>query len=188
MITDRDGAAVDLDTALRSIVSALDDRSPRHNSIGDRLCRLLQELGELAEAIYLTEQIPEMGHSPLTKKLQDCLHAVGAIAHHHGVNLRVPDPAPIDSSNPYVLHILAAQAGGAIARTAHHAQDMSLKKLERGVDKDAVTAAVSRFVEAIAAIAGHYALLEALCRSLEQTYRDCQLGGYLPGEEARDAS
>lgn len=188
MITDRDGNTIDVDTALRHIVVALDLRFPDHNAIGDRLGRLLEELGELAEAIYLAERLPEMGYTAVTKELQDCLRAVGGIAHHHQLEMRLPDPPPERSPDAPVLLLLATHAAGVLAKTAHHAQGMGIKTQKYGpLDTDTLMAAVEGTLERIIMIADHYNLGDALRGSIEQTYRDYQRHGHLPVHEVPDA-
>lgn len=187
MITDVAGNQIDDATALSRIVAALDLRFPDHNTPGDRLGRLLEEIGELAEAILVIENdapaaLDEDAVATATKELQDILRAAGGIAHHYQLPTRLPDTNDhLRSGNPYLLLTQLVQAGGALAEAVHHRAGMGMKRDKHGEPTtDRLTMAVDRVIARALVIAGHYHLRDALRDSIQTYYRNYQRDGFLP--------
>lgn len=191
MITDRRGIPIDDATALHRIVAALDRRFPDHNTPGDRLGRLLEEIGELSEAILAIEQEPSLPsadadpRATATKELQDILRAVGGIAHHY----QLPAPPLPDISgypqpdSPYVLLALLVQAGGTLAEAVHHVAGMGMKREKHGEPTvDRLARVVNLVVTRTLGIADYYQLRDALRESIQTYYRNYQRDGYLPDD------
>lgn len=191
MITDRRGTPIDEATALHRIVAALDLRFPDHNTPGDRLGRLLEEIGELAEAIMAIEAEPSLPsadadpRATATKELQDILRAVGGIAHHYQLPTpHLPDltgyPQP---DGPYVLLALLVQAAGTLAEAVHHITGMGMKREKHGEPTtDRLTRVIGAVIVRTLGIAEHYQLRDALRESIQTYYRNYQRDGFLPDD------
>lgn len=182
MITDRHGNHVDEATALHRIVAALDLRFPDHNALGDRLGRLLEEIGELAEVILAIES--ERRFSPSAKELQDVLRSAGGIAHHYQLPVRLPDTSIYRrDANPYVLLTQLTQAAGALAQVVHHTVGMGMKFDKHGPpDTARLAGAVDVVIIRTLILTDHYQQRDALRASIETYYRNYQRDGFLPDE------
>jgi NTP pyrophosphatase (non-canonical NTP hydrolase) len=190
VITDRRGNQIDDATALHRIVAALDLRFPDHNTPGDRLGRLLEEIGELSEAVLAIEKEPALPsadsdpRATATKEVQDILRAVGGVAHHYQLPTHLPDtsgyPQP---GNPYVLLALLVQGSGTLAEAVHHMAGMGMKRDKHGEPTvERLTRAVDMVIVRTLVIADHYELREALRESIQTYYRNYQRDGFLPDD------
>lgn len=127
MIIDRGGAEIGDAVALNRIVAALDLRLPTETTAEGKANRLFEEVGGLAASIVVLEQ--GASWMPVNDKPEplgamdvlDVLCAIGRLAHHHDVRLRIPDPDVTgDSGDPYLLLTLLTQAGGALIEAVRH--------------------------------------------------------------------
>jgi NTP pyrophosphatase (non-canonical NTP hydrolase) len=194
MITDRHGVNLDETTALQRIVAALDRRFPDHNTAGDRLGRLLEELGELAAAVIERETDDQSSvalTTALTKELHDVLRGAAGIAHHYGLpitltELMIPptddDAEPgADPADPYEQLAHLTRCAGEVATAVHHQIGMGIKRDKHGqhIDHGWLTGAVHDVLRRVVQLAEHYRLREALRESIQVHYRRYQHDGYL---------
>ena len=176
MITDLDGQAVDVaTTALHRLVVALDLRFPAHNSAAERLGRLLEEIGELAEALADPQQGTAAHRAAVAKELQDVLRAIVGIAHHYGVRGAMPNTVPTPVEEPFTLLAGLVGAAGAVAAAVHHLIGMGLKREKHGEPAlQNLEVAVARVIDAVLRNATHHGHLDTLHASLQASYRAYQ--------------
>lgn len=187
MIVDCQGREIDEVTALRRIVAVLDLRFPNHNTPGDRLGRLLEELGELSASVMALEHDAVrvlMSDSPgaiAARELRDVLCALGGIAHHYDVPIRLPDPDVYQrEGKPYLLLALLVQAAGVIADAVHQLVGMGVKREKHGSpDSDQLAWAMEMAVVRALALADHCGLRDGLRRSIQRSYQEYQRAGFL---------
>ena len=201
MITDLAGAELDETTALQQIVAALDRRFPDHNAPGDRLGRLLEELGELVEVVVWVERIPVNENDndlmpSLTKELQDVLRTAAGIAHHYGLPITLtelmttPDDRLLERTHPFVQLVHITKCAGVVAKAVHHLVGMVIKRDKYGPagDRAWLAAAVHDVLRRVVQLAEHYELRMALCHSIEAQYRSYQREGYITAADETDAN
>ena len=187
MIIDLDGRPVDVATALDRLVAALDLRFPAHNSPAERLSRLLEETGELAEALTDPQQGTVARSTAVAKELQDVLRAVIGIAHHYGLRAAMPKTLPTPEDDPFTLLAQLVGAAGAVAKVVHHLLGMGLKREKHGEpDLQNLEVAVVRVIDAVLRNATHHGHLDALHTSLQASYRAYQRDNFLPRTGAID--
>ncbi len=177
MITDLDGQVVDVATALHRLVAALDLRFPVHNSPAERLAGILEETGELAEALTAPQGTVERS-TAVAKELQDALRAVVGIAYHYGLRAAVPNTIPMSVHEPFTLLAQLVGAAGAVATAVHHLVGTGLKHGEP--DLQNLEVALARVIDAVLRNATHHGHLDALHASLQESYRAYQRDNYLP--------
>jgi NTP pyrophosphatase (non-canonical NTP hydrolase) len=191
MITDREGNDFDEAAALHRIVAVLDLRFPLHNSPGDRLGRLLEELGELSESVMALEHRGKRMPAPTdsatiaAKELQDVLCAIGGIAHHYDVPMRLSDPdnGQREEELPQLLALLV-QAAGAVADAVHQLVGMGVKRQKYGLpNPERLAGTVSLAAARTLAIADRLGFRNELRQSIERTYQEYQRRGYLVNKD-----
>lgn len=193
MITDQHGQHVDYTTAMRRLVAALDRRFPDHNTPGDRLGRLLEEVGELAEEVLAVQQpvtsAPGRNWIPTTtKELQDVLRAAAGIAHHYDLLIDLADLAneqtrPSYQGDPYLLLGQLVQSAGMLAKSVHHAGGMGIKREKYGpVNMASLAESVNDVLARTVRIADYYELRQHLRSGIEDHYRRYQRDGFLTEE------
>jgi NTP pyrophosphatase (non-canonical NTP hydrolase) len=193
VITDLNGHCVDDATALKRLVVALDQRFPTHNTAADRLARLLEELGELAKAIFGLEQSSHCATArgprvAVAKEMQDVLRSAAALAYHYSLRVRLAeltdDQTPrVHMTSPYVLLAELMQAGGALATTVNHANGMGIKRSKYGPPNPArLAGAVDTVLTQVIEIADYYDLREDLRASMETHYCCYQADNLIPTE------
>nr|BFE99400.1 hypothetical protein GCM10020241_10760 [Streptoalloteichus tenebrarius] len=185
MITDLDGAPVDMTTALYRLSLAFDRRFPEHDAPADRLVRLCEEVGELAEEVLVAETgdlSPAPVRPNLVKELRDVLRAAVGLARRYGRSVRFA-AVPERGAPPLVLIARLAVAAGDCARWVHHDAGMGVKVEKHGVFRpERLGASVQAVLDAVAGLTAHYTVAEALARSVEDAYRRYQQEGHIePG-------
>jgi hypothetical protein len=185
VITDNQGARVDDVVAVYRLVVARDLRFP-DDTPGDRLGRLLAEVGELADTILTIEQgTPFPLANPgdvLAEALVDVMCGAGCIAHHYQLAVRLPPTQGyVRANNSYVLLGLLTQAGGALAQIV---VDQMLvrpnKSAEAGHGSDELALAVDLVLLRTLVLAEHYGLRHELRCVIQNSYRTHQDDGFLP--------
>lgn len=193
MITDQHGQHVSYTTAMRRLVAALDRRFPNHNTPGDRLGRLLEEIGELAEEVLAIQQPTHDAPRrdwvpPTTKELQDVLRAAAGVAHHYDLPIDLVDLAdeqagPSYQGDPYLLLAQLVRSGGTLAKAVHHAAGMGIKREKYGpVNFTRLAASVNDVLACTIRIADYYDLRQHLRSGIEDHYRRYQRDGFLTEE------
>jgi hypothetical protein len=189
MIVDRGGAEIDDAVALNRVVAALDLRLSTEITAEGKANRLFEEVGGLAASIVVLEHGASwtpVNENPEPLGAMDVLAvlcAVGRLAHHHQVRVRIPDLDVADGSgNPYVLLTLLTQAGGALAEAVRHVTGAKAQhEGNRALAFDRLVWAVDNAVTRTVAIANHYRLRDDLRTSLQNTYQEYQAAGFLRG-------
>jgi len=189
VITDCQGNEVDETVALNRVVAALDLRLHNETSSQGKLNRLLEEIGGLAACIVVLEDdvlwtSADDRPTPLSANdLRDVLCAIGRVAHHHEVRLRLPDADDHQGARtPYVLLALLTQAGGALAEAVRLV--IAARKKDEGnraLTFDRLVWAVDNAAARMLALAGHYGLCEELRLSVQTAYQEHQRAGFLKG-------
>jgi hypothetical protein len=184
VITDLHGTCIDDATALARLVIALDKRLPPHITAADRLARLLEELGELAAAIFAVELAAEEHRGgpriAAADKMQDVLRSGAALAHHYSLRVRLAeltnDQAPrIHPSSPYVLLAELTQASGTLAKTISHIRGTGSKRSRHGpLNPARLAGAVDIVLTQVIELADYYDLREDLQASMQTHYRRYQ--------------
>lgn len=187
MITDADGQVVDVATALERLVAALDRRFPTHNRPAERLSRLLEETGELADALADPQTGTAEHSTAVAKELQDVLRAVVGIAYHYGLRTAMPNTIHTPVDDPFTLLAQLVSAAGAVAKAVHHLLGMGLKREKHGEpDLQNLEVAVARVIDAVLHNATRHGQLDALHTSLQASYRAYQRDNHLPRTGAVD--
>lgn len=149
--------------AVQQLAAALDRRFPGHNTPGDRLGRLLEELGELSEAVLVDQ---DAAH--ITKELRDVLVAVAGISQHYQLPIRLDDhggsdlPVGWSSEVPVLLAQLTA-AAGTVAKNVHHQEGTGSKRARYGPPVPArLAGALDELIGLVLALATHSDLQDAV--------------------------
>ncbi|WP_216216914.1 nucleoside triphosphate pyrophosphohydrolase family protein [Amycolatopsis aidingensis] len=196
MIHDQHGTPVEHATALARIAAALDRRFPHHNTPGDRLGRLLEELGELADAVLALYEVgTALPNSPTGpsrdllrlgagKEVEDVLRAAAGIAGHYGIPFHLPAPATRtcgdDPAGCYRLLAELTASAGALAAAVHHTRGMGVKQDKHGTATPAqLRDTVAELVERVLTLAAVLDLGDVLWACLGRHYRAYQRDGYL---------
>ena len=171
---------VDIATALHRLVAALDLRLPVHNSPAERLAGLLEETGELTEALTAPQGTVERS-TAVAKELQDVLRVVVGIAHHYGLRAAVPNTIPMSVHEPFTLLVQLVGAAGAVATAVHHLVGTGVKRANTAnpICRTS-TSPLARVIDAVLRNATHHGHLDALHASLQESYRAYQRDNYLP--------
>lgn len=186
MIVDRHGREIDEISALRTIVAVLDLRFPNHNSPSDRLGRLLEEIGELSASVMALEHdavcvvMPASPEAIAARELRDVLCAVGGIAHHYDVPMRMPDQDYRRGEKPYLLFALLVQAAGVVADAVHQLVGMGVKREKHGPpSSDQLAWGVEMVVVRALALADQCGLRDGLRSAIQGSYQEYQRTGFL---------